>query len=86
MMIIIQLWVALRFRNFTVPLVIGIVGTFLALAIRSAKKGVFLPWLAPAYTFTLPDPTSIAVVAFGFIGGLILIPVMVFHLARHEQT
>ena len=84
MMVVIQLWVALRFRNFAVPLVVGIVGTFLALAIRSAKQGVFLPWLAPAYTFTLPDPTSIAVVAFGFLGGLALVPVMIACLARHE--
>ncbi len=86
MMAVIQLWVALRFRNFAVPLVVGIVGTFLALAVRAAKQGVFLPWLAPAYTFTLPDPTSLAVVGFGSLGGLVLIPVMVAHLARHEPT
>lgn len=86
MMVVIQLWVALRFRNFAVPLVVGIVGTFLALAVRSAKRGVFLPWLAPAYTFTLPDPTSIAVVGFGYLGGLALIPVMIAHLANHEPA
>ena len=84
MMVVVQLWVALRFRNFAVPLVVGIVGTFLALAVRSARQGVFLPWLAPAYAFTLPAPTSIAVVGFGYLGGLVLIPVMIAHLARHE--
>lgn len=86
MMVVIQLWVALRFRNFAVPLVVGIVGTFLALAVRSARQGVFLPWLAPAYTFTLPDRTSLAVVGFGYLGGLALTPLMIAHLARHEPA
>jgi ABC-2 type transport system permease protein len=86
MMVIVQLLVALRFRNFAVPLVVGIVGTFLALAVRSAKQSVFLPWLAPAYTFTLPNRTSVAVVAFGYVGGLVLIPLIITHLAQHEPA
>lgn len=86
MMVVIQLWVALRFRNFAVPLVVGIVGTFLALAVRSAKQGVFLPWLVPAYTFTLPEPTSIAVVCFGYLGGAAIIPIVIAHLAQHEPA
>jgi lantibiotic transport system permease protein len=86
MMVVVQLWIALRFKNFAAPLIVGIVGTFLALATHSAKHGVFLPWLAPAYTFTLPAPVSVAVVGFGYLGGLLLIPIMIAHLAQHEQT
>jgi lantibiotic transport system permease protein len=86
MMIILQLWLALRFNSFTVPLVAGIVGTFLALAIQASKAFVFLPWLAPAYTFTITKPGSLAVVIFGYAGGLLLVPVMLWHLSRHERT
>ena len=85
-MIVLQLWVALRFRGFAFPLVLGIVGTFFALAIQAAKKAVFLPWLAPAYAFTITRPDSLAVVIFGYAGGLILLPVMLWHLSRHERT
>ncbi|MEI9902991.1 MAG: ABC transporter permease [Asticcacaulis sp.] len=85
-MIVIQLWVALRFRSFAVPLVLGIVGTFFALAIQAAKAAVFLPWLAPAYTFTVTRPGSLAVVIFGYAGGLVLIPLMLWHLSRYERT
>lgn len=85
-MIVVQLWAALRFRSFAAPLVLGIVGTFLALAIQAARKPVFLPWLAPAYTFTINRPDSLAVVAFGYLGGLVLTPVMLWHLSRHQQV
>lgn len=85
-MIVIQLWVALRFRSFAVPLVLGIVGTFFALAIQAAKTAIFLPWLAPAYTFTLTRPDSLRVVIFGYACGLVLIPLMLWHLSRHERA
>ncbi len=85
-MIVIQLWVALRFRSFAIPLVLGIVGTFFALAIQAAKKAVFLPWLAPAYTFTLTRPDSLHVVIFGYAGGVVLIPLMLWHLSQHQRA
>jgi ABC-2 type transport system permease protein len=84
-MIVLQLWVALRFRGFAVPLVLGIVGTFFALAIQSAQKVVFLPWLAPAYTFTVTRPESLTVVIFGYVGGLVMIPLMLWHLSCRER-
>ena len=85
-MTVIQLWLALRFKSFALPLVVGIVGTFLALAIQAAHQGVFLPWLAPAYTFSLTKPSSLAVVIFGYVGGLVLTPFMALHLAQHQRT
>ncbi|MGZ3306295.1 MAG: ABC transporter permease [Asticcacaulis sp.] len=84
-MTVIQLWLALRFRSFALPLVVGIVGTFLALATQAAHKGIFLPWLAPAYTFTITNPSSLAVVIFGYAGGIVLAPLMILHLARHQR-
>ncbi len=84
-MTVVQLWLALRFKSFALPLVVGIVGTFLALAIQAAHQGIFLPWLAPAYTFTITRPSSLAVVIFGYAGGLVLAPLMCLHLARHQR-
>jgi hypothetical protein len=62
---------------------LGIVGTFLALAIQSAHRPIFLPWLAPAYAFTITRPDSLAVVAFGYLGG-VLAPFMVCRLSCYE--
>jgi lantibiotic transport system permease protein len=86
LMIVIQLWAALRFKSFAMPLMGGIIGTFLALAIHASKTAIFLPWLAPAYSFTIVEPASLAVVLFGYIGGIALIPVMVWHLSQHERN
>jgi hypothetical protein len=85
-MTVVQLWLALRFKGFALPLVVGIVGTFLALATQAAHKGIFLPWLAPAYTFTITTPSSLAVVIFGYVGGMVLAPLMVLHLAQHQRA
>ncbi len=85
-MIVLQLWAALRFRSFATPLVLGIVGTFFALAIQASKAAVFLPWLAPAYTFTITRPGSLAVVIFGYAGAAVLTPLMLWHLSRYERV
>jgi ABC-2 type transport system permease protein len=85
-MVIVQLWIALRVRSFALPLVVGIVGTFFALCIQSARTPIFLPWVAPAYAFTIVRPESFAVVAFGYLGGLALTPVMLWRLSRLQRT
>ena len=85
-MVIVQLWIALRFQSFALPLVVGIVGTFLALCIQSSRLPIFLPWVAPAYAFTITRPESLAVVVFGYTGGLVLLPLMLWHLSRHQRA
>jgi hypothetical protein len=85
-MVVVQLWIALRLRSFALPLVVGIVGTFFALCIQSAKAPVFLPWVAPAYAFTVTRPESLAVVLFGYLGGMVLIPIMLWRLSRLQRT
>jgi len=84
-MVVVQLWIALRFRSFALPLVVGIVGTFFALCIQSSRTPVFLPWVAPAYAFTITRPGSLAVVLFGYLGGLALLPIMLWRLSRLQR-
>lgn len=86
MMIVLQLWIAIRFRGFAVPLVTGIVGTFAALALASSVRGVFLPWFIPAYVLRLQEPLSQAAVWFGSIGGIILAIAMIAHLSWRESA
>ena len=49
-MAVIQLWVALRFRSFVVPVALGLAGTFLVIAAMGAPEAVVLPWAMPLGT------------------------------------
>lgn len=80
----IQLWVALRFRSFVPPLVLGIGGTFVAIAATSARQGVYFPWLMSVNVLAAnPDEQALAMVLGGF-GGLVALFLMLIHLSRHE--
>ncbi|MCC6786626.1 MAG: ABC transporter permease [Hyphomonadaceae bacterium] len=85
LMIVVQLWAALRFRGFAIPLVMGIVGTFAALALASSVRGVLLPWFIPTYVLTLQQPSSQIAIWFGAVGGVVAAVAMVFHLGRQER-
>jgi len=79
-----QLWAALRFRSFVPPLVLGIGGTFVAVAATSAKEGPFFPWLIPTNVLA-SDPARAAVaIDVGLYGGLLLLVAMVIHMSRAE--
>lgn len=84
MQIVIQLWVALRFASFVMPLVVGIGGTLVAMAVamtRTDQAGWF-PWVLPLKILTAPDPVRHAIL--GGIGGLILLIIMICDLSRHD--
>lgn len=84
MLIVIQLWAALRFASFVMPLVVGIGGTLVAMAVamtRTDQAGWF-PWVLPLKILTAPDPFHYAML--GGIGGLILLIVMIGDLSRHN--
>jgi ABC-2 type transport system permease protein len=89
LMIVIQLWVALRFSSFVPGLVLGIAGTFFAVVATGAKEGVFMPWQMPVnimQALTGPaaawrQPTALAL---GSIGGLVAFVLMMIHLSRRE--
>ena len=79
-----QLWVALAYRSFVVPLVFGIGGTFVAIATFGAAQSVWFPWLLAA-DLMLPKPAIqlLGWTAGGF-GGLVVLGAMLVHLSRRE--
>lgn len=83
-LIAIQLWVALRFANFVVPLVVGIGGTLVALGVMITRtnKAEWFPWVLPFNTLVTPTPGQYAIV--GSIVGLAILAAMVPLLARHQ--
>ena len=81
-----QLWVALRFRSFVPPLVLGIGGTFVAVVATGSKQGLWFPWLMPT-NMLAADPARVqAALAIGLAGGLAVLIAMVADLARKEYA
>lgn len=85
-LVAVQLWTALRFESFVPPLLLGIVGTFVALAVAANKEGIFLPWVLPAYSLGVGRPNGDAALMIGLAGGLALFGLAIVHLSRHERT
>ena len=80
----IQLWAALRFRSFVPPLVLGIGGTFVAVAATAAKQGAFFPWLIPVNALATDPARGSLAIQLGFFGGLAVFALMLAHLSRRE--
>jgi ABC-2 type transport system permease protein len=81
---LLQLWAALRFRNFVPPLAIGIGGTFVAVTATNSYWGRYFPWLLPMNA-GLPDAERAQVaLSLGLGGGLIVLVAMVAHLSLRE--
>ena len=84
MMIILQLWSALRFASFVVPLSVGIGGTLVALAVAMThtEQAAWFPWVLPMKIVSSPDPVPFAVL--GGVGGLVVLAVMIIDLTRRD--
>jgi hypothetical protein len=80
----IQLWVALRFRSFVPPLVLGICGAFVAVMASGAKEGVYLPWLMPLNVMVGTAANNALALKLGVIGGGVTFVLMLLHLSRRE--
>jgi hypothetical protein len=84
LLVAIQLWAALRFRSFVPPLILGIGGTFVAVAASGARLGAWFPWLLPTNALaTAPGRASLAI-GLGCWGGLLLLAAMLWSLSRRE--
>jgi len=83
-LVVIQLWVALRFASFVVPLVVGMGGTLtaLAVAITRTTKADYFPWLLPVKTLKPEDAETFAII--GGVAGLVLAVAMVVALSRRS--
>lgn len=83
-MLVIQLWAALRWRSFVLPLVIGILGTFLALVVTAAGVRLYIPWLMQIWATMWPKPPGLIAVPLGLVGGAALLAAMLADLGRRE--
>lgn len=83
-LVAIQQWIALRFANFVVPLVVGIGGTLVALAVMmtGTQQADWFPWVLPFKALIAPTPERYAVA--GLTAGLALLVAMVPLLAKHQ--
>jgi len=84
LLIAIQLWAALRFRSFVPPLVIGIGGTFVAVAATASKQGAFFPWLIPTNALATDPERAAMAINIGLYGGLAVALLMLVDMARKE--
>ncbi|MDZ4308086.1 ABC transporter permease [Allopontixanthobacter sp.] len=81
----IQLWASLRFRSFVPPLILGIGGTFVAVAATASRQGAFFPWLIPTNALGA-DPERVATaIQIGFYGGIAVGIFMLFDMG-HKQA
>lgn len=84
LMCALQLWTALRFRSFVPPLVLGIVGTFIAVAAASAREGAYFPWLMPLHVLSAEPAMQRTALVTGALGGVLAIVAMLVDLSRRE--
>jgi len=84
LMAIVQLWVALRFRTFVVPIALGLAGTFVVVASMGAPEMIILPWAMPLGTLNMPGGNPHVALLAGCLGGFLLIPLMANHLAHRD--
>lgn len=86
LLVVVQLWLALRYASFVPALATGIGGTFFAVVATSAKLGMVLPWQMPVNQLA-SDPARVELtLALGSIGGAIVFVFMLWHLSRREVS
>lgn len=79
----IQLWLALRFANFVVPLACGLIGTLVGLAtlITGTQQADWFPWVLPLRA-ARPDGALIDPALSGLAGAAVVIVLMLIDLRR----
>jgi ABC-2 type transport system permease protein len=83
-MLFIQLWVALRWRSFVLPLIVGIIGTFFALVLTASGTRLYVPWLLQIWATMWPKPPGVIGVTAGLVGGALVLGLMLADLGRRE--
>lgn len=83
-LVAVQLWIALRFASFIVPLLVGIGGTVVAIAvmITQTRQADWFPWVLPFRALVSEDPQRYAIA--GLVGGCVISAAMVIDLSRRE--
>jgi len=83
-LVALQLWTALRFKAYVPPILLGILGTFVAVAASGSKWGIFWPWLMPVNAVANHPDRPMQAFVGGAVAGLILLILAVIHLSRRE--
>ena len=83
-LVALQSWIALRFANFVVPLVLGISGPLVAMAVMMTRtqQADWFPWVLPYKALIEPAPVPYAVA--GAVGGLFIITITIVDLSKRE--
>jgi pimeloyl-ACP methyl ester carboxylesterase len=81
----INLWIALRWPTFTVPLGAGVAGTFFALFASSAKIAAYYPWLLPL-DFLSGDERAAPALILGIVGGIVVAVLGCVDFNRREES
>lgn len=81
-LIALQLWAALRWRSFVPPLVLGIGGTFVAVAATGSDLGPYFPWLIPTNALARSGDAATTALIVGICGGAVCSVLMLFDTRR----
>lgn len=84
LMLVIQYALALFFRSFVPPLVIGFAGILFSLGAYAAEEGVFLPWLMPINQMAVDPARADTALILGSVGGVVAALVLQWVMQRRE--
>ncbi|WP_265562880.1 ABC transporter permease [Sphingomicrobium arenosum] len=84
LMLVVQYGVALYFRSFVPPLLIGVGGIFLSVAATASRQGAYLPWLLATNQLASSSARADATLAFGLGGGIVAALILQWLMARRE--
>lgn len=84
LVIAIQFAVAMSARRFAVPIIVGIGGTFFAVAATAAKAGVYFPWLLPVNMLAEDPGRAFQAFLLGSVGGVVAITASCVWLGRRD--
>ena len=84
LVIAIQFVVAMATPNFAAPVIVGITGTFFAVAATSAKAGIYFPWLLPVNILAAEGDRALQATLYGAVGGIAVLAAGCWWLARRD--
>lgn len=84
LVVAIQFAVAMRFESFAVPVVVGILGTFVAVVATSAQAGLYFPWLMATNILNSDPARAQLALLMGSVGGILLFGLTIAWLSRRD--
>lgn len=84
LLIAIQLWAAILFRQFLIPMSIGVGGGFVAVVAQASEYGIYFPWLLPVNMLQTDEARITIALSLGLGGGLLAFLAMIVTASRME--